>query len=81
MEQINIETLAIGIVIVVIIILVIGLFRWLKKVEAYLDNHRRKYALEAARGAEFAIKPSSEDINNPMLWKGIHWRWYFSSTH
>jgi hypothetical protein len=33
MEQINIETLAIGIVIVVIIILVIGLFRWLKKVK------------------------------------------------
>lgn len=26
---------------------------------------------------DVAIKPEREDLRDPRLWKGIHWRWFF----
>ena len=44
---------------------------WYKKHKGHVDK--------LIASDNHSIEPSKEDINNPELWKGCHWNWYFET--
>lgn len=42
---------------------------------AWLDLHK-EHVKKIISNSNIAVKPVGEDLNNPALWKAIHWNWF-----